>query len=52
MVPAVRVVLEVSLQCERGVFGKVDADGRGDGVAFFLVVVELGIGCIRQPVRR
>ncbi|MNN18698.1 hypothetical protein D3C81_1319150 [compost metagenome] len=48
MVPTVRVVLQVGLKRERGIFGEIDADGRGDGVAFFLVVVELGVGRIRQ----
>lgn len=48
MVAAVGVVLQVGLQGERGVFAEVDADGRRDGVAFFLVVVELRVGSIRQ----
>ncbi|MNH12827.1 hypothetical protein D3C79_723800 [compost metagenome] len=48
MVPTVGVVLQVGLQGERGVFAEVYADGRRDGVAFFLVVIELRVRGIRQ----
>ncbi|MNO45402.1 hypothetical protein D3C76_356680 [compost metagenome] len=48
VIAAVGVVLQVGLQGQRSVFAEVDADGRRDGVAFFLVVVELRVGSIRQ----
>ncbi|MNP26197.1 hypothetical protein D3C76_1190410 [compost metagenome] len=54
VITAVGVVLQIGLQGQRRVVGKVDADGGGQCVAFLLVMVELSVGLVGkagQPVR-
>ncbi|MCY1392177.1 hypothetical protein D3C76_502200 [compost metagenome] len=48
MVATIRIMLQVGLQGQRSVFAEIDAEGRGQREAFFLVVVELGVRLVRQ----
>ncbi len=48
VVAAVGVMLQVGLQRQRGVLAEIDVHRGREGEAFFLVVVELGVGAVRQ----
>ncbi|MNZ27562.1 hypothetical protein D3C78_447820 [compost metagenome] len=48
VVAAVGLVLEVALEGQGGVFTEIDGQGRGDGVALVLGVVELGVATLAE----